>query len=45
MKRARGEVAGVGAQASQLRARRLAWFATQGFEGQKRRLEGRLGET
>jgi hypothetical protein len=40
-----GEVAGVGAHAIEFEARRLAWFAAQGFEGQGRRLEGCLGET
>jgi hypothetical protein len=40
-----GEIAGVGAYAIEFEARRLAWFAAQGFEGQGRRLEGRLGET
>ena len=39
------EVAGVGAHAIEFEARRLAWFAAQGFGGQGRRLEGRLGET
>ena len=29
-----GEVAGVGAHAIEFEARRLAWFAAQGFEGQ-----------
>jgi hypothetical protein len=40
-----GEIAGVGAYAIEFEARRLAWFAAQGFEGHGRRLEGRLGET
>lgn len=33
------------AQASEFEGRRLTWFAAQGFEGQRRRLAGRLGET
>jgi 2-hydroxy-6-oxonona-2,4-dienedioate hydrolase len=45
MSAAAGEVRGASAQASEFEARRLAWFSAQGFEGQGRRLAGRLGDT